>query len=161
MMNLLLSALTGTLVWELVNPVSMLQRGLIFRVGAAWTVVAAVFLFDLFVMSREWCGHLCPVGAFYSVLGQMEPTTDSARRNRAACNDCMDHFEVCPEPQVIRPALKERGKGVDRSFCSRQLYQLRALHRCLFQGCLHVRTAFQQPARQWGADRNTACDKRN
>ena len=27
-------------------------------------------------------------------------------------NDCMDCFEVCPEPQVIRPALKGEGKGV-------------------------------------------------
>ncbi|HAY28250.1 MAG TPA: quinol dehydrogenase ferredoxin subunit NapH, partial [Candidatus Accumulibacter sp.] len=31
---------------------------------------------------------------------------------RAACNDCMDCFEVCPEPQVIRPALKGAGKGI-------------------------------------------------
>ena len=31
---------------------------------------------------------------------------------RSACNDCMDCFEVCPEPQVIRPALKGEGKGI-------------------------------------------------
>jgi len=90
-MTLALAVATGTIVWELINPVSMLHRGLIFGLGTAWAVVLAVFLFDLFVMSRGWCGHLCPVGAFY---------------------DCMDCFEVCPEPQVIRPALKGEGKGV-------------------------------------------------
>jgi ferredoxin-type protein NapH len=110
-MTLLLAALTGSIAWELVNPVSMLQRGLIFGLGAAWVVVLAVFLFDLFVMSRGWCGHLCPVGAFYSLLGKGSPLRVTASK-RAACNDCMDCFEVCPEPQVIRPALKGAGKGV-------------------------------------------------
>jgi hypothetical protein len=35
-MTLVLAAATGTLAWELVNPVSMLHRGLIFGLGAAW-----------------------------------------------------------------------------------------------------------------------------
>ena len=110
-MTLIGSAATGVVLWELINPVSMLHRGLIFGVGAAWTVVVAVFLFDLFVMSRGWCGRLCPVGAFYSLVGKASPVRVSAPR-RAACNDCMDCFEVCPEPQVIRPALRGEEKGV-------------------------------------------------
>lgn len=110
-MTLVGSAATGTVLWELVNPVSMLHRGLIFGLGAAWTIVLLVFLFDLFVMSRGWCGHLCPVGAFYSLLGRWSPLRVAARQ-RSACDDCMDCFAVCPEPQVIRPALKGEGKGV-------------------------------------------------
>ena len=110
-MTLVGSAATGVVLWELINPVSMLHRGLIFGLGTAWTVVVAVFLFDLFVMSRGWCGRLCPVGAFYSLLGHWSPVRVAARE-RAACNDCMDCFEVCPEPQVIRPALKGEEKGV-------------------------------------------------
>ncbi len=110
-MTFLGSALSGVVLWELINPVSMLHRGLIFGLGAAWTVVLAVFLFDLFVMSRGWCGHLCPVGAFYGLIGRWSPVRISASK-RDACNDCMDCFEVCPEPQVIRPALKGEGKGI-------------------------------------------------
>ena len=110
-MTLAGSAATGVVLWELINPVSMLHRGLIFGLGTAWTVVVAVFLFDLFVMSRGWCGRLCPVGAFYSLLGRWSPVRVSAPQ-RSACNDCMDCFEVCPEPQVIRPALKGEEKGV-------------------------------------------------
>jgi ferredoxin-type protein NapH len=49
-MTLVLAAATGTLAWELVNPVSMFHRGLIFGIGAAWAVILAVFLFDVFVM---------------------------------------------------------------------------------------------------------------
>lgn len=110
-MTLIGSALTGVVLWELINPVSMLHRGLIFGMGAAWMIVLAVFLFDLFVMSRGWCGHLCPVGAFYGLIGRLSPLRVSAAK-RSACNDCMDCFEVCPEPQVIRPALKGAAKGV-------------------------------------------------
>lgn len=104
-MTLILAAITGSIAWELFNPVSMLHRGLIFGLGAAWTVVLAVFLFDLLVMNRGWCGHLCPVGAFYSLLGRGSVLRVSAAK-RDSCNDCMDCFEICPEPQVIRPALK-------------------------------------------------------
>ena len=107
-MTLVLALASGTIAWELINPVSMFHRGLIFGIGAAWTVVLAVFLFDLFVMKDGWCGHLCPVGAFYSLLAKASPLRVSAAK-RAQCNDCMDYFVVCPEPQVIRPALKGVG----------------------------------------------------
>ncbi len=104
-MTLVAAALTGTIVWEMVNPVSMLHRGLFFGLGFAWAVILAVFLFDLFVMRHGWCGHLCPVGAFYSLIGKFSLLRIQLPA-RDACNDCMDCFAVCPEAQVIRPALK-------------------------------------------------------
>lgn len=109
--TLLLALGTGTLAWELVNPVSIVYRGLIFGMGLAWVLLLAIFLFDLFVSRRGWCSHLCPVGAFYSLLGRYSLLRVSAvARNR--CDDCMDCFAVCPEPQVIRPALKGETQGV-------------------------------------------------
>lgn len=100
---------TGTILWEWINPVSMLQRGLIYGVGFAWMIVLCVFLFDLLVARHGWCGHVCPVGAFYAVLGRVAVARVSARK-RSACDDCMDCFAVCPEPQVIPPALKPRDR---------------------------------------------------
>ncbi len=110
-MTLILSAVSGSIAWEWINPVSMLHRGLFFGIGAAWMIVLSVFLFDLFVMKNGWCGRLCPVGAFYSLLGRASLVRVSAAQ-RSACNDCMDCFEVCPEPQVIPPALKGEAKGI-------------------------------------------------
>ena len=110
-MTLALALITGTIAWELVNPVSMLHRGIIFGIGAGWMVIAAVFLLDLFVAERAWCGRLCPVGAFYSVVGKFSPLRVSAVR-RAQCNDCADCYAVCPEPQVIKPALKGADHGI-------------------------------------------------
>ncbi|MBI3372221.1 MAG: quinol dehydrogenase ferredoxin subunit NapH [Betaproteobacteria bacterium] len=110
-MTLALALITGTIAWELVNPVSMLHRGIIFGMGAGWIIVAMTFLLDLFVAERAWCGHLCPVGAFYSVVGKFSPLRVSAVR-RAKCNDCADCYAVCPEPLVIKPALKGADHGI-------------------------------------------------
>lgn len=102
---LLTALVTGTMAWELLNPVTLLHRGLVYGMGWLWTVVAAIFLFDLVVSNRGWCGHLCPMGAFYGQLGRASVVRVSAK-NRSACNDCMDCFAVCPEPHVITPALR-------------------------------------------------------
>ena len=107
---LLLPMIVGSVVWELVNPVSLLHRGLIFGLGLGWMLILAIFLFDLFVLPRGWCGHLCPMGACYSLLGKTSPLRVKAS-NRDACYDCMDCYAVCPEPQVIKPALKGGTKG--------------------------------------------------
>ncbi len=107
---LLVSAVTGIITWELVNPVSMLHRGLIFGMSTGWAVILGIFVFDLFVSRRGWCGHLCPVGAFYSVLGRVAVLRVNAAR-RAQCNRCMDCIQVCPEPQVLKAPLFGADEG--------------------------------------------------
>lgn len=117
--TLLAAVLSGSIAWEFVNPVSLLHRGLIFGIGFAWAAVFGVFLFDLFVMKRGWCGHLCPVGAAYSLLGHYRLLQVAAIR-RADCDDCNDCFAVCPEPVVIRAPLKDGARGVGPAIASAQ-----------------------------------------
>jgi len=105
--TLAVSALAGAIAWELVNPITWLHRGLVFGIGTAWVVVLAVFLFDLLVSRRGWCSHVCPVGAFYGLVGRASLLRVNAR-NRSACTDCGDCYRVCPEPHVLVPALKPR-----------------------------------------------------
>lgn len=101
---LVLSWALGHIAFEAINPITMLQRGLLFGLGLGWLVVLAVFVFDLFAVKHGWCGHLCPVGAFYGLLGRASLVKVSAAR-RLDCTNCGDCFQVCPEPQVIAPAL--------------------------------------------------------
>ncbi|MDT7838703.1 quinol dehydrogenase ferredoxin subunit NapH [Aquabacterium sp. OR-4] len=108
---LLASAITGLAVWESVNPVAMTQRALIFGGSLAWGATAAVFLFDLAVMPRGWCGHVCPVGAAYGLIGH-KSLLRVAATHASRCNDCADCYAVCPEPQVIVAPLKgKQGHG--------------------------------------------------
>ena len=101
----------GGIIWELVNPVSMMFRGIVFGMGAAWIMILGIFLFDLIVAKDGWCGHICPVGAFYNLVGSKSLLRVNAAQ-RQACNDCMECYVVCPEPQVIKPALKGEKKGL-------------------------------------------------
>lgn len=101
------SAITGVTVWEWVNPVSLTQRALIFGGGLAFAAVAAVFVFDLFVAPRGWCGHVCPVGAAYAAIGVKSLLRVSAAHS-SRCSDCAECYAVCPEPRVITVALKGR-----------------------------------------------------
>lgn len=102
---LVASAIAGQTVWESVNPVSLTQRALIFGGTLAWGGAAAVFLFDLLVAPRGWCGHLCPVGAAYALVGTKSLLCVSTAHS-GRCNDCADCYAVCPEPQVIVIPLK-------------------------------------------------------
>lgn len=108
---LAVAAFTGAVAWEAVNPVTIVFRGALFGFGAAWAVALAVFALDLVVGSRAWCGHLCPVGAFYSIIGLGSVARVSAA-GRDRCDDCLDCYSVCPEPQVITPALKGAADGL-------------------------------------------------
>ena len=111
LMTLVLAVVTSSIAWELVNPVSIVYRGIIFGSGFALLLAVSIFLFDLLISRKGWCGHLCPVGAFYSLLGHYSLLRISARK-REKCDDCMDCFMVCPEEQVIKPALKGESKGI-------------------------------------------------
>jgi len=106
---LVTSGITGTIAWEFINPVTMLHRSIVFggfaSFGLAWAVLAGLFLVELVGGDRVWCSKLCPVGALYGLLGRFSLMKVSASK-RAACNDCMDCYAVCPEAHVISPALK-------------------------------------------------------
>ncbi len=121
---LVLAALSGQLAYELVNPVSIVHRGLIYGMGAAgWLVVAGIFLFDVVVTKHGWCSHVCPMGAMYSLIGA--PALVKVRTpNREQCDDCMECFEVCPEPKILPPALRQGMRQglpavVSSSLCTR------------------------------------------
>lgn len=105
---LVASALTGQMVWEAVNPVTLTQRALIFGGGLAWAALGAVFLFDLFVAPRGWCGHVCPMGAAYALIGST-PLLRVAATHSSRCDDCGDCYAVCPEPQVLVAPIKAKG----------------------------------------------------
>jgi len=96
---LILSFLTGVAAFEWISPISMLHRELIYGIGAGWIAVLGVFLFDLFILRNGWCGHLCPLGAFYAVVGktaQLRIAFDAP-----TCTHCGECAKVCPEPQVL------------------------------------------------------------
>ena len=139
---LLSSFATGVLIWEWVNPVGITGRGLVsvagefgkankltvealwqilvFSLGAGIWLLVAIFIFDLLVVKNGWCGHLCPMGAMYSLIG-MKSTVHLDAKQRERCTKCMDCIHVCPEPQVLPKPLfaKQEGSLITSSECTR------------------------------------------
>jgi ferredoxin-type protein NapH len=109
-MTLAVSAATGTIAWEFVNPITAVWRAAVFGAGLGLVFVLAIFLFDLLVVRHGWCGHLCPVGAAYGLIGKVTPLRVAAR-GRERCDDCLECYAVCPEDHVIAPALRGSRSG--------------------------------------------------
>lgn len=104
-LTLLLSFILGVGAFELVSPIGMVHRGVIFGFGFGIASVIAIFLFDLFVLKNGWCGHICPLGAFYSIVGK--GSIIRVEHDKDSCTLCMKCKEVCPESQVLSTVGKQ------------------------------------------------------
>jgi ferredoxin-type protein NapH len=114
------AAATQTIVWDLVNPVTILHRGIIFGMGLGWIVILGIFVLDLFISRDGWCGRLCPVGAFYSLLNFFSPLRVAASKPQN-CDDCADCYAICPEPKIIHPVLKDKthAQAIESALCTK------------------------------------------
>ena len=103
--GLVVSAIVGIAAFEAVSPITIMQRGIIFGFGMGAAVILAIFLFDLFGVKNGWCGHLCPLGAAYSLIGSK--SVIRVKHDHEACTNCMACKIVCPENQVLWMVHKE------------------------------------------------------
>ena len=106
-LSLVLSAWFGIAAFEWISPIGALHRGVVYGMGIGWTSVAAVFLFDVFVVRNGFCGHLCPLGAFYALIGGKSSVR--VIHSTSACTRCMRCIGACPEPQVLPMVGKQDG----------------------------------------------------
>ncbi|MBQ9240769.1 MAG: quinol dehydrogenase ferredoxin subunit NapH [Duodenibacillus sp.] len=94
------SAVSGTAAFEWVSPQAFLWRELVWGLGwGCASAVLGVFALDLLGMRRGWCGHLCPLGAFWSTVGKagiIRPMFDASK-----CDKCAKCIRICPEPHVM------------------------------------------------------------
>jgi len=115
-LSLALSLLMGVAAFEWISPISIFHRELIFGIGMGWVAIMAIFLFDLFVQKHGWCGHLCPLGAFYAVFGKIAPIRISF--DKPTCTQCLECVHVCPEPQVLNFKLAGQTGMISSGECT-------------------------------------------
>jgi len=104
-LSLIISAIMGVTAFEFISPISMVHRGIVFGIGFGWAAVLIIFLFDLFVLKNGWCGHICPLGGFYSILGKF--SLIRVKHLEENCTLCMKCKVVCPENHVLHMIGKE------------------------------------------------------
>ncbi len=104
-LGIIVSAIVGISAFEVLSPITIMQRGIIFGFGAGISLIIAIFLFDVFGVKNGWCGHLCPLGATYSLIGKSSLIRVS--HDHEACTNCMKCKVVCPENHVLYMINKE------------------------------------------------------
>jgi len=104
-LSLVISFIMGVTAFEFLSPISMVHRGIVFGLGFGWAAMLIIFLFDLFVLKNGWCGHICPLGGFYSLLGKF--SLIRVNHSEENCTLCMKCKTVCPENQVLYMIGKE------------------------------------------------------
>jgi NapH/MauN family ferredoxin-type protein len=112
---LLVSAATGVAAFEWISPIGMIHRELIFGPGLGLSVIAVIVLVDLYLAERGWCGSLCPLGAFYSLVGQFALLRIGFVPER--CDRCGDCLVICPEKHVIDFTSLEAKGFIDSGDC--------------------------------------------
>ncbi|WP_104639421.1 quinol dehydrogenase ferredoxin subunit NapH [Helicobacter bizzozeronii] len=98
-LSLILSFVLATPAFESVSFIGVIQRGIILGT-ASWIIVALLlFCVDAFLGDQIICSKLCPLGAFYSLVGRYALL--KVQHNALRCTKCDLCFEICPERQVL------------------------------------------------------------
>ena len=113
--SLAVSLATGIAAFEWISPIAMLHRGIIFGMGMGWTLVLAVFIFDLFVQRDGFCGHVCPLGGFYALITRF--SLIRIQHDREKCSLCRKCLDICPEQQVL-PMVGKVSSTVTSGACT-------------------------------------------
>lgn len=114
---LLVVAITGIPLFELVSPIGIIGRAIVFGSLLPLLLIGAILLLELLVARRVWCRSLCPLGGLYSLLGAISPVR--IRFIPAQCTHCNECRAVCPVEEVLSPVLDAGNTQVKTGDCSR------------------------------------------
>ncbi len=99
-LSLALCVITGVAAFDAISPQAMIWREAVYGIGLGFlSAVFGLLALDLAVFKRAWCGHLCPLGAFWALWGTVGAV--KVGFDNDLCTRCGDCLKVCPEPQVI------------------------------------------------------------
>ncbi len=112
---LIVSFISSMAAFEIISPITILNRGVIFGFGAGVGLLISIFLFDLFVLKNGWCGHICPLGGVHSIIGKFNLIR--VEHNSENCTLCMKCKDVCPETQVLN-MIGKRSEFVTMAECT-------------------------------------------
>ncbi len=109
----------GYLVFEIINPVGILSRFIVYGWSMAIIWVVLILLMEIFYSRRAWCKYVCPIGTTYAFLGW--GSVMKVQWDMEKCDHCAACFIACPETHVLEFAKakydKEREeKGITKEF---------------------------------------------
>ncbi len=98
-LSLVLSFVFSLAAFEMISPIGIAHRGVIFGFGFGWLFLVAIFLFDLFSQEHGWCGHICPLGGVNALIGKFSIV--KVLHDKDKCVYSMECIKYCPEVEVL------------------------------------------------------------
>jgi len=117
---LIVSIFIGAAAFEFISPIGIFTRGVAFALGFGWVWLITIFIFDAFVLKNGWCGHICPVGAMYSLVGSKSLIRVFHEKDN--CTNCGECLIVCPETHVLTDVINKKTDfihGIECTNCGR------------------------------------------
>ena len=113
---LALSAACSVPVFELVNPISAVNKAVLFGSFAGAFTLVAIVVAELFWARRVWCRALCPLGGMYEVLGCVGLA--SVKIDHDSCVNCGACQRACLcDPEILDAALAGEADRVAAGDC--------------------------------------------
>ena len=113
---LALSAVCSVPVFELMNPISAVNKAVLFGSFAGVFTLAAIVVAELFWSRRVWCRALCPLGGMYEALGCVGLA--SVKIDHGACVHCGACQAACLcDPEILDAALAGEADRVAAGDC--------------------------------------------
>lgn len=104
---LIASAILKIPVFENVNYIAIFMRSMInFSVDIIF-IVLSILVFEIFITKRGICSKICPLGAFWSLVGKF--SIIRIFHNHDKCTKCNKCKVVCPEIDVLDLIGKNSG----------------------------------------------------
>jgi ferredoxin-type protein NapH len=90
---MLLAISIGLPLFTIISPIGMLSRALVFGAGPELLLVAGLVTAERIYNRKIWCRTVCPVGAFYGLIGARRLLNVIIRR--PLCQDCGSCHKAC------------------------------------------------------------------
>lgn len=113
---LVLSALVSVPVFEVINPQSVINKGIVLGSTVGLITLIAIILIELFWGHRVWCRAICPLGGFYQVIGKVGLL--NVHIDHDACINCDKCKRACLcDPEILEPAVNGEANAVCAGDC--------------------------------------------